>query len=92
MSDAPYAGSQERVLFLAGALNVVGLGLAIYSIFVLTSTFIPGFGIMQFAWLGPPWYYYWRKGKTEDARGILVVAGFTFLLNAACWAVIKVRL
>ena len=46
-------------------------------------------GIVQLLWLGPLWNSYRRKGNTESAKGVLLAAGITFLLNAACWGSIR---
>ena len=87
MPEAPDAGSMDRGSLTAVLCNLGGLALASY---LRVDIFFSGFGIMQVLWLGPLWKYYQHQGKTEDAKGLLVVAGITLLLNAACWAAMKV--
>ena len=44
-----------------------------------------GFVLLQFAWLIPIWRRFRKVGKTENAKGVLIVAGISVLLSAACW-------
>ena len=44
-----------------------------------------GIGLAQFLWLAPLYWRFRQKGKTETAKGILLTAGITLLLNGACW-------
>jgi len=44
-----------------------------------------GIGIVQLLWMLPAWRIYRRRGQEETAKGILIVAGVVFLLNASCW-------
>ncbi len=46
------------------------------------------FGLIQGLWVIPIYLHYRRKGETETAKGLLLVAGLVFLLNAGCWGVI----
>jgi len=47
---------------------------------------VAGFGLLQFAWLLPVRAGFVKAGKTESAKGVLITAGITVLLSAACWA------
>ena len=89
MPEVPDRGQGGPAFLIAAMFNLAGLGLALYLPFDIV---FRGFGIVQLAWLGPLWRYYRNKGKTEDAKVVLVVAGLTFLLNAACWMGSRVRL
>jgi len=42
--------------------------------------------LLQFAWLLPVRAGFVKAGKTESAKGVLITAGITVLLSAACWA------
>jgi hypothetical protein len=42
-------------------------------------------GVGQFLWLLPMWIVYRKRGERETAKGILLAAGLTFLVNAGCW-------
>jgi uncharacterized membrane protein YfcA len=44
-----------------------------------------GIGAVQALWIGPLYAVYRSKRETETAKGILLAAGITFLLNAGCW-------
>ena len=58
--------------YLTGA---VGVGVVI----------VFGIGAVQALWIGPLYAVYRSKRETETAKGILLAAGITFLLNAGCW-------
>lgn len=47
-----------------------------------------GIGVIQALWIVPLWLSFKRRGETESAKGVLLAAGITFLLNAACWGVV----
>jgi hypothetical protein len=73
-------------LFAAG---VNALAIAI-SVGLMTMTvgipLVAGFGLLQFAWLLPIRARLVKAGKTESAKGVLITAGISVLLSAACWA------
>ena len=61
---------------IAGVLTIaVGIGVVI----------VFGIGAVQALWIGPLYAVYRSKRETETAKGILLAAGITFLLNAGCW-------
>jgi hypothetical protein len=47
-----------------------------------------GIGVAQAIWMVPAYLHYKRRGETETAKGILIVAGIVFLLNVSCWGVL----
>lgn len=54
-----------------------------------------GIGVVQALWIVPVWLSFRRRGESESAKGVLLAAGITFLLNAACWGVLmsgKIRI
>ena len=84
MSDAADQGIMTRGLFAAALLNLVGLFLSVYLMFTspIRDTGIwSGATCMAYSSLG----CVQEDGKTEDAKGVLAVAGITFLLSATCW-------
>jgi hypothetical protein len=88
--DAPDLGILWRGLFIAAICNLIGVVLTFYLMFVSdTFLFFGGFGLVQFAWLLPMWSYFQNNGRTEDAKGVLIAAGITVMLNAACWAALR---
>jgi hypothetical protein len=44
-----------------------------------------GIGLAQSLWIIPLYRSKRRSGATETAKGLIVAAAITFLLNAACW-------
>ena len=48
-----------------------------------------GLGLSQFLYLGPAIYYAYQRGRPNIAKGFIIGAGVTFLLMAACWAIIN---
>ena len=89
MPEVANRGEMGQGIFIAAVCNLVGLGLAFYLTFIFTSIFFSGFGITQVLWLGPLWNHYKKKRETEEAKGVLVIAGMTLLLNAACWSMVR---
>ena len=68
---------------LAAAIN---LGAAIVGIVTIV---IPlAIGIIQAAWIVPMVISFRRSGRRETAKGIIIAAAITFLLNAGCWGLI----
>ncbi len=43
------------------------------------------FGLTQFIYIAPLSWWFYRRGKTQTARGLLSMAGVIFLLNSGCW-------
>ena len=70
------AGVNALAIALSVALMTVGIGIFL----------VAGFGLLQFAWLLPVRASFVKAGKTESAKGVLIVAGITVLLSAACFA------
>jgi hypothetical protein len=85
----PSTGSIARglgigaLLTLAGAVASLPL-MAVYIGFVLFF----GIGLAQLIWIIPAYRRYAKRGETETAKGLLIVAGIVFLLNASCWGVL----
>jgi len=51
--------------------------------------FLLGLGVSQVVYMGPAIYYAYRRGRPNIAKGLIIGAGITFLLMAACWAIIN---
>jgi len=49
-----------------------------------------GWGVTRLVYMIPAAWRAWRHGHTETAKGIMIVAGAGFLLNALCVAVLRV--
>lgn len=91
MSDRTRDGLGLGVV-LAMALNVVGALLTLFLLSVTASLaplfVVLGIGLLQLVWLGPLALYFRHAGKIETVKGIAIIAGITFLLNAACWGLV----
>ena len=68
---------------LAAIINIVA---AIAGIFTIVITL--GIGVVQAAWIIPMVIAFRKSGRTETAKGVIIAACVTFLLNAGCWGVI----
>ena len=68
---------------------VINIGAAIAAVLTIAvgigAVIVFGIGAVQALWIGPLYAVYRSKRETETAKGILLAAGFTFLLNAGCW-------
>lgn len=78
-------------------LNVVHLGIA-YFIFVqsermLSAVFIlvGAVGLLQVGYIAPLWYLFRSRGKRRMARGLLIAATITLLVNATFWLLIYIN-
>jgi hypothetical protein len=82
----PDRGSMARGFLTATLLSVccftaaAALSLGEYVVFAC--------GLTQLIWLVPLWIVYRRKRETESAKGVVVAASITFLLNSACWGLL----
>jgi hypothetical protein len=73
-----------------GALFTLGgaVGSGLLMTVVIGFVLFFGIGLSQAIWMVPAYLHYKRRGETETAKGILIVAGIVFLLNASCWGVL----
>lgn len=90
-------GSVFLGIVVCWLLNVVHLGIA-YFIFVrsermLSAVFIlvGAIGLLQVGYIAPLWYLFRSRGKRRMARGLMVAATITLLVNAAFWLAIYVN-
>ena len=78
-------------MLLCWLLNIVQLGIAavllttgertLPTVFIL----VGAIGLLQFVYVIPIWRLFRNRGKSMTARGLLIAASITALLNAACW-------
>jgi hypothetical protein len=69
---------------------VINLGAAIVGIVTIV---VPlAIGLIQAAWIVPMVLSFRKSGKSETAKGILIAATITFLLNAGCWGLVATSL
>jgi hypothetical protein len=90
MPEEHYAGSVGTGFSVAALGNFGGFLLCLGLLTAGMGYPLVGFGITQFLWLFPLWRHYRKEGETESAKGVILLAGISFLLNAACWTAMKV--
>lgn len=49
---------------------------------------LAGIGVTQLIYVVPLMIYFYRSGRKNAFKGMLLAAGITFLLNATCWGLI----
>jgi len=87
-------GSVLAGVLFALALNVVGVIAAMVPFSMLDdygsilALALPG--ALQVIWLTPLYLLFKRRGRKETAKGVLILAGIVFLLNAGCWGMIGI--
>jgi hypothetical protein len=45
-------------------------------------------GLAQLLWMLPACLYFRARGERETIKGLLIIAGLVFLLNASCWGIV----
>ena len=76
-----------RGFLVAAGVNALAIAVSVALISMMIGIpLVVGFGLLQFAWLLPIRARFTRAGKTESAKGVLITAGITVLLSAACFA------
>ena len=79
-------GNLEKGFAIAAAINIGAAIAGVLTIAVgIGAVIVFGIGAVQALWIGPLYGVYRSKRETETAKGILLAAGYTFLLNAGCW-------
>ena len=82
-------GSIARGLGIGALLTLAG-AVASLPLMVVYIGFVTlfGIGLAQLIWMIPAYRRYKKRGETETAKGLLIIAGLVFLLNASCWGVL----
>ena len=82
-------GSIFQGLAICWGLNVAEV---ILGFLMLRITFgvamIVGVGIVQLIYVLPFYFSFRKQGKTATAKGLVIAASITALLNATCWGVV----
>ena len=76
-------GTVVNIFALLISVASIGIGIGI----LLTA----GFGPIQWIWMAMLVNRFRREGQTETAKGVLIAAGISTLLSAACWGVLASR-
>lgn len=76
-------------LLLCWVLNTAEIfsGFFLLSAAFLGVALIGGIGIIQLIYVLPFYFSFKKQGKSETAKGIVIAASITALLNATCWGV-----
>src|SRR3954451_12156262 len=84
-----YRGSVGKGIGVGLLLTVGGLiAGAVLMVVAIGFVVVCGVGLAQAAWIWPAYASYKRRGEPETAKGLLILAGIVFLLNATCWGVV----
>ena len=84
--QTPDRGSMLHGFLIAAGWNALAIVVSAALIAAVIGVFlVAAFGLAQFVWLLPVRASFVKAGKTESAKGVLITAGITVLLNAACW-------
>ena len=79
---------------LRGFLVSSGISAAIALLGVVTLSV--GFGLLiivpypliQILWIIPLFIYYWRSGRRNEGKGVLLSCALNVLLSVACWGAV----
>src|SRR5215467_9390770 len=90
-------GSLFMGLVVCWLLNMAHLGVA-FLLFAYGEGTLPtvvvlvaGIGLLQIAYVVPIWYVLRRRGRKKMAKGMVIAAVITALLDAALWGVLYVN-
>jgi hypothetical protein len=87
--EFPDKGSVGKGFAIAASINLGAAIAGLLTMVVGIGVFlILGIGAVQALWIGPLYFMYRARDETETAKGILIAAGITFLLNAGCWGLV----
>ena len=84
-------------LLICWLLNMVQLGVA-WLLFVRSERMLPSvfvlvgaLGLLQIGYVVPLWYVFRRRGMKKMAKGLLIAAALTLLVNGIFWMVMYVN-
>jgi hypothetical protein len=81
-------GSVGKGLAIGGVLTLAGLAAGWLLLTSDGSLILVGIGLAQLLWLLPAILYYRGQDEPETAKGLMIVGGVVFLLNASCWGLV----
>ena len=100
ITDSPAVHDKSSLflgLLLCWLLNMVQLGVA-WLLFVRSERMLPSvfvlvgaLGLLQNGYVVPLWYVFRRRGMKRMAKGLLIAAAFTLLVNVVFWMVMYVN-
>jgi hypothetical protein len=83
-------GNLAAGLFLCWGLNIaeIAIGFLLLNQGSLTGTFalLGGIGVVEWLYVVPLYMLFKSRGKPNTAKGLIIAAGITALLNGLCWS------
>lgn len=80
-----YRGKVWKGLAIALVLTILGLPATLLVLPIVGERRAPvGFSLVQLLWLVPTILHYRKSGERETVKGLMIVGGLVFLLNAYC--------
>ena len=87
----PDRGSILKGFGIGAAVNVGAVIVCLITAAAIVGVLLLlGIGLVQAAWIIPMILRFRKRGKTETAKGVMIAAAITFLLNAGCYGLIAV--
>lgn len=90
-------GSKAKGVFIGGLLTagavafLTWLGSSQPSSSAMNSLLIGAvffIGATQVLWMVPAVLYFWIRGQGATVKGLVILAGIIFMLNAGCWGML----
>lgn len=83
-------GSLALGLLICWSLNIGEVIIGVLTVMMpyLGIALIGGVGIIQLIYVLPFYFWFRKQGKTETAKGLVIAASITALLNATCWGLL----
>jgi hypothetical protein len=84
-------------MLMCWAFNIVHLGIGVLILMTGQRTLatalilILGIGLLQIAYVIPVYRLLRKRGKPMTARGLVIAASITALLNATCWGIAQYK-
>jgi len=77
-------------LLLCWGLNIGEVVIGFFALMMLPLgvALIGGTGIIQLIYVLPLYFSFKKQGKTNTAKGLVIAASITALLNATCWGLV----
>ena len=92
MDELQQPKSEGSVLAGFGLGAAVNVGAAIVGVATIAAVvgiiILLGIGLLQAAGIIPMVMSFRKSGKRETAKGVIIAAAITFLLNAGCWGMV----
>ena len=90
-------GSVVYGLFLCWGTNILQIVVGCATLgmggenFASAFVVIGGIGLIQLVYVLPMYFQFRKQGKSDTAKGMVIAASITALLNATCWGMFASR-